>query len=100
MTLVAHSLCADHGELVHGEADHHDEAERDDGRLALSADGESDAHDHCSALSTEDALPSALTVVEPELIAAFDTSADAPPADVALSRKRRLLIAPKTSPPV
>lgn len=68
MLLVEHTRCAEHGELIHGTASHHDATESratgNTGTLDRSPDGPSGgAHEHCT-----------LTIDRREMIAAIGNS--------------------------
>jgi len=103
MLLVEHSRCAEHGELVHGEAHQHDavqDRQAESAALRGSPDASSDeAHDHCSVLTDRrDAFVSIADAGDG--IQASESQAELRhfDADIATSTSR-LQLAPKTSPP-
>jgi len=103
MLLVEHSRCAEHGELVHGDAHQH---EADPGRQAESAvldglpdAGSDEAHEHCSVLSDRrDAHVPIATAGAGMRVPEAQDELSVPGADIAPSTSR-LQLAPKTSPP-
>lgn len=106
MLLVEHAICAEHGELVHGEA--HQAVgpwafEAASGQsMALRprfAADQAHAHEHCGTVSERsDAVASA---AQATLTLPRRDSVVAPPAKLSLRARRRarLSFAPKTSPP-
>ncbi len=103
MLLVEHSRCAEHGDLVHGAAHHHDAGPNRQAESAMlhgSPDaGTEEVHDHCSALtdrrdalvSIADAGPS-IRVLEMRRVLSL-------PGNEIASSASQLQLAPKTSPP-
>jgi hypothetical protein len=103
MVLVSHTVCAEHGEVVHG-GDSHEvpSASPDDdvpGQHASNADRTSAAdHEHCCGVATHGgALLAAPPALPTQLLGAFDELTIAP-AGATITR-RLYLLAPKTSPP-
>lgn len=102
--LLSHSVCAAHGEIVHGDEAHAhghaaaelgDEDERSD-TLATSGDDDDD-HEHCGAVTHE---AHACSVQEPVLAERLAWHPAAwRPVPSHLVATRRFLLAPKTSPP-
>jgi hypothetical protein len=98
--LVAHRVCAEHGEWIHGAehaADGATSAARS--REVRAADGAGESHEHCAVLGRVDGHRAA--VAPGVAVAAPPDVPAAPPAVVARSPwpGALLLIAPKTSPP-
>ena len=103
--VVSHSVCVTHGELVHGMTGHegteasdaHDEADRQ-GVSTDSREHEHE-HEHCKAIDTESSSCSHVSPLAPATLASFEVVAPSG-YDASLCRRRLLLLAPKTSPPV
>ncbi|HHH28093.1 MAG TPA: hypothetical protein ENK57_07080 [Polyangiaceae bacterium] len=99
MTLVAHAVCPDHGGMVHGTHDEPHQAERALEGPEASAHREASHHDHCDApgvMATLVPHPPPLALVHLTSLPAGSSTG----VDVIPSRRRRLLFAPKTPPPV
>ena len=103
MLLVEHTRCAEHGDLVHGDAAHHHSSSRGEATAAtLEGHGEHDsdaAHEHCALTVDRRDAVAALTSSQVSALAgdAFDC---APPFEERLvTEQARFRIAPKTSPP-
>jgi hypothetical protein len=101
MALVSHAVCHAHGELVHGDDDHQRGVERsahEDEAGPAASTGDDDEHEHCAGMALEEAV---LSEAHPALLAILDALAIQEPHTIAaeLSSRRRLLLAPKTSPP-
>lgn len=99
MTLVAHSVCASHGEMVHGA--HHDDHGAEATRSTPGVTGQSDGgdHGHCDAPGV---LATLVAPSPPPPPVAHLTRIEVPGSsglDVVASRRQRLLLAPKTPPP-
>ena len=103
MLLVEHSRCAEHGELVHGDA-HQREAGPDQQTVSALLDGSPDsgsdeAHEHCSVLTDRrDAVVSIVTAGAGIRVAEAQGELRLHDVDIAPSTSR-LQLAPKTSPP-
>jgi hypothetical protein len=110
--LVSHTVCPEHGDIVHGDS-HHQPAITGDGRDAAGPSGvdagergnEGHGHDHCTLPShrTDASLVARLltTIVEPpSLEHSSEVAAPHARESFALPRPIRLLFAPKSSPPV
>jgi hypothetical protein len=103
MLLVEHSRCAEHGELVHGDAHQHEVgADRQAESLLLQGTPNSSpdqAHGHCSGLSDRrDALVSIGTVGAGIRVPEAQAVLRLLGANIAPNASR-LRLAPKTSPP-
>jgi hypothetical protein len=99
--LISHEICADHGELVHTDADAHASEHRVPGP-AVQAPSEHAGHDHCPVLGRP-LEQAGLSGAPPATLAALAVTAPAPAAvetDNGPSRAELLLAAPKQSPPV
>jgi len=108
MAFVAHSACAEHGELVHVQsgAQHADPTEGSASRVSERDTVASDEHDHCAAAATKPAQarasqpPVSVAVLDSEplkvevvpLAGSAPRLALAPPIPL-------LLLSPKSSPP-
>ena len=104
MLLVAHTRCAEHGELVHEGGVHHHEtvghAETDAAAVRDASDTDVDeAHEHC-ALSV-DRRDACGAVDDSRLLARIaDAPEDFTPThSFVVSKAKRFQIAPKNSPP-
>lgn len=102
--LVEHTRCAEHGELVHGEASHRhltpDQRSTEGRRFERSVPASSDdAHGHCAPFADRrDALPS-VDAPRPFVgLALADEASLAQDAPV-VQQSNRFRIAPKNSPP-
>jgi hypothetical protein len=102
MTLVAHDLCLEHGELTHADphADHAGHGARaDDDRMQASEDRSADEnHDHCHGLVHESAVPCVHGADAPALLS-WQLVVWTPSAFVHARASRLYRLAPKTSPP-
>jgi len=99
--LVEHTLCSEHGELVHGDGHGHasaataDAAEQQQASNAADLDHE---HDHCHAVSDDSVVQATAAELEHELIA-WTLVAWMPTSNVVVDGSRRFAMAPKNSPP-
>ncbi|MET0413557.1 MAG: hypothetical protein ABW217_19775 [Polyangiaceae bacterium] len=102
--LVAHQLCAEHGELVHADAGQ-DAAHASEQHAASSeaqlvgAAGESHAHDHCGVVGSGHAHGVRLTSPQGCLCAPSYLEAELSSARSAHSSIALLAYAPKLAPP-
>ena len=104
MLLVEHTRCAEHGELVHGDASHHhgsgDPADVNGPALSGIAEGSAEeSHEHC-ALSV-DRRDAQHRIADSPTVACLDQAGEAfePRIAAPTTDPRRFRIAPKNSPP-
>lgn len=99
MTLVAHAICPSHGEVVH-EA-HHDEHDTElaSARPVVAEPDDDGHHGHCDAVGVTAALVSPPSPPAPTQHLTWAEARESRGVDVVASRRRRLLLAPKTPPP-
>lgn len=103
MLLVEHTRCAEHGDLVHGDAAHHHSSSRGEATAAtLEGHGEHDsdaAHEHCALMADRRDAVVAPGSAQLTTIASNAFDCAAPFQERLLSEQARFRIAPKTSPP-
>ena len=103
MVLIEHDVCQAHGELTHAGEGHHTESrvsDESDGVFAtVGQDTRDESHDHCATVATESVLCESQRSGDLTVLPSFELPT--PLRDQSdLSRRYRLLLAPKTSPPV
>lgn len=104
MLLVAHTRCAEHGELVHEEQRHHHDAVADSSEDGAAWESGSDeassaAHQHCAL--TADRRDAVVSTAESQLcgslaVVRYEKTFEQPLVRVSVPRFR---VAPKNSPP-
>lgn len=98
--VIAHELCAEHGELIHSDGAAHHSVSNPSSETALEAVEVEHQHDHCDCIKSNShhSLLSA-----PSASAADTIFAGAPPGhqkSARLSAQSTYSFAPKTSPPL
>ena len=104
LTLVSHTVCAVHGELLHGESEtgvrhaHRDDGHLEDDAHIHSNDVDDDGHGHCDAIATEHGH-GIERAAQPAAIITWVMLSASSSARYQRFTSRLYLLAPKTSPP-